>query len=111
MSALNINDIVCLHWPYCCDECYGFAIVKSKTPKTAIANLIENNEISNTTIDPIHWVEVITAGTETQISVTLLNTGTVKFSKELRIEFDMSKRCPKWAVWDGKPITQHFAHD
>lgn len=110
MSTLNVNDIVCLHWPYGYDHDYGFAIVKSKTPKTAIANLIENNELSNVTVDPIRWTTVITAGKETQDTVTLLNTGTVKFPKELKKDLDVRGRI-SWYVWDGQPITLHHACD
>jgi hypothetical protein len=111
MSSLNVNDIVRLHWSYGYDHGYGFAIVKSKTPKTATAYLIETNEISSVFSDPIHWTTVITAGKETHNSITLLNSGSSKFPKELRKELDMTKKSPSWALWDGQPITQHHACD
>jgi hypothetical protein len=113
MESINVDDIVRLSWPYGYDHGYGFASVKSKTSRTASANLVKTEIIENKSIDPVHYTKIVTSGAESQWSVTLLQSGSVKFSKDVKKELGVDPRRAgvSWQLWGATPIEEHHVCD
>lgn len=113
MENVNVNDIVRLRWPYGYDHGCGFAVIKSKNARSCVANLVETRQIEYKVIDPIRSEEIVSSGNETNMKVTLLSSGTVKMSLEVKKLLDMTprERGVSWSVWDMQPITEHSACD
>lgn len=112
MSSIPINTIVKLDWHSCYDQGYGFAMITSHTNLTSKAYLVHTLILNTQSSDPIHYDDTITAGQQTTLDVTLLNNGSVRFSKSTKqqLNLDSHHKCT-WQQWDGQPIIKHNACD
>lgn len=111
---MNIGDTVRLEWQYDYDHGYGFAIIVSKTDKTAKACLVQTNTIEYVAETPITQRKVIIPGALTNAPIQLLLNGGVRFSRKVK-EFvnivDEKHTYVKWKLWNGQPITIVSSHD